>query len=206
MPETAEIAALIIRDGNVEYDKRDIIIQQRSGKLQHISELNPSYLSLQYPMLFPFGEDGYHVGILRKGELIVSQSEQKKRTKINMREWFAYRLQERKDEFSTILFGRKLLQQFIVDGYSMVESGRLYYVRNNQGNLRSETYKNIKKANEDGISDVSSVGKRVILLSSFTAGARYMMQNYLDVMALCRTYGHSDLFLTLLAILSGQRL
>ena len=49
-----------------------------------------------------------------------------------MREWFAYRLQ---NEAQTLLHSRKLFEQFIVEAYTMVESERLSYIRNNKKNL-----------------------------------------------------------------------
>ncbi|XP_076916917.1 uncharacterized protein LOC143576776 [Bidens hawaiensis] len=48
-----------------------------------------------------------------------------------------------------------------------------------------------------GNTDVSTAGQRVILPSSFTGGARYMMQNYLDAMCLCRWFGYPDFFITI---------
>ena len=44
-------------------DPRDIILEKKSGKLKRISELHPGYLSYQYPLLFPYSEDGYHTNI-----------------------------------------------------------------------------------------------------------------------------------------------
>ncbi|CAH1419074.1 unnamed protein product [Lactuca virosa] len=44
--------------------------------------------------------------------------------------------------------------------------------------------------------DISNVGQRVILPSSFTGGARYMMQNYLNAMSLCKWFGYPDFFIT----------
>ncbi|KAK1360977.1 hypothetical protein POM88_045451 [Heracleum sosnowskyi] len=41
-----------------------------------------------------------------------------------------------------------------------------------------------------------NVGKRVILPSSFTGGYRYMQQNFQDSLAVCKQYGHPDLFIT----------
>ncbi|CAF1905864.1 unnamed protein product [Brassica napus] len=43
-------------------DKRDIILEKNSGKLKRISELHPCYLPLQYPLIFPYGEDGFRLG------------------------------------------------------------------------------------------------------------------------------------------------
>lgn len=39
-------------------------------------------------------------------------------------------------------------------------------------------------------------GRPIILPSSFSGGARYMMQNYLDAMSLCKWFGYPDLFIT----------
>jgi len=38
--------------------KRDIIVETQHGQLQRIHELHSSCLALQYPLLFPYGEDG----------------------------------------------------------------------------------------------------------------------------------------------------
>jgi hypothetical protein len=56
-PTVSEVAALILGDVD-SAKKRDIIIQARNGHLQRIDEFHPSYLAYQYPLLFPYGEDG----------------------------------------------------------------------------------------------------------------------------------------------------
>ena len=78
----------------------------------------------------------------------------------------------------------------------MVESERLSYIREHQKKLRSEKYNKLSEFAEGGTSGAKNTGKRIVLLSSFTGGPRYMMQNYLDAMALCRSYGYPDLFIT----------
>ncbi|XP_035843964.1 uncharacterized protein LOC118490432 [Helianthus annuus] len=110
-----------------------------------------------------------------------------------MREFFAYRIQDRDNKFSLILNARRLFQQFLVNAYTMIESERLFQ----QTKLRSESFNSLKKVQEGGQSDFSHTGKPVILPSSFTGGSRYMMQNYLDAMALCRTYGYPDFSITI---------
>ncbi|KAL8487671.1 hypothetical protein ACS0TY_024116 [Phlomoides rotata] len=44
--------------------KRDVVLQLRDGFLHRISELNPCYVPLQYPLLFPYRKDGYRFGIV----------------------------------------------------------------------------------------------------------------------------------------------
>ncbi|XP_076934194.1 uncharacterized protein LOC143600366 [Bidens hawaiensis] len=79
----------------------------------------------------------------------------------------------------------------------MVESQRLHFIRGKQSELRSETYESLRNLKTAGNSDASTSGQHVILPSSFTGGSRYMMQNYLDAMCLCRCYGYPDFFLTI---------
>lgn len=58
LPTASEVAALIVGDVDTP-SNRDIILETQSRKLQRINELHASYLGLQYPLLFPCGEDGY---------------------------------------------------------------------------------------------------------------------------------------------------
>ncbi|XP_072060161.1 uncharacterized protein [Arachis hypogaea] len=112
-----------------------------------------------------------------------------------MREFFAFRIQKIADG-SPLLYSRRLFQQFLVDGYSMIESSRLNYIRSDQEKLRCEMYKGVKEAVLNGETTPSSCGKRIILPSSFTGGPRYMIQNYQDAMAICKVVGYPDLFIT----------
>jgi hypothetical protein len=59
-----EVAAIIPGDGSEEQsDHRDIVIRLQGGGLKRISQLHPSYSSLHYVLLFPHGEDGWHLDI-----------------------------------------------------------------------------------------------------------------------------------------------
>ncbi|XP_052619879.1 uncharacterized protein LOC111900667 [Lactuca sativa] len=183
LPSSSEVAALVVGDICDSIEKRDIVVQTSSGLLQRISELHPSYLALQYPLLFSYGDDGYRVDILHRG---ISSSTNSKRSTCTMREFFAYRIQDRDQSFSLILNAKRLFQQFLVDGYTMIESERLFFIRNQQKILRCESYEKLRNQQALGITDISNVGQRVILPSSFTSGAHYMMQNYLDAMSLSK--------------------
>ncbi|XP_054782009.1 uncharacterized protein LOC129289243 [Prosopis cineraria] len=191
-----EIAALVVGDiGSTELG-RDIIIQYRSGLLERISETHQSYLPMQYPLLFPYGDGGYTEGIPHKKTQRKMKGES---GTVSLREYFAYNIQDRALDGSLLLYGRKLYQQYLVDAYTMIESYRLRYIRMNQKKLRAEVYNGLADAVFRGDTQASFVGKRVILPSSFTGGARYTMQNYQDAMAICRWAGFPDLFITFTA-------
>ncbi|KAL8529957.1 hypothetical protein ACS0TY_007141 [Phlomoides rotata] len=134
LPTAPEVPALIPGDIDQTTERRDIILQTRSGELQRISELHPSYVPLQYPLLFPYGEDGYRLGIEHKD----ASSCNRKRVKLTMREFFAFLMHERNNEANTLFHSRRLFQQFLVDAYTMIESERLSYIRNNQPKLGVE--------------------------------------------------------------------
>lgn len=193
LPSVSEVAALVVGDFDESMTNRDIIVETHSGNLKRINELHASYLALQYPLLFPYGEDGYREDIPFSES---KRSSNDKRTKVSFREFFAYRLHDKKDEVSTILSAKRLFQQFVVDAYTMVESNRLSYARHNKKQLRVEMYNGLTEALLRGETDPARHGKRVILPSSFTGGARYMIQNYQDAMAICRWAGYPDLFIT----------
>lgn len=53
MPAALEVAALISGDIGTDDFERDIIVETQSGILKRISVFEPSYLPLQYPLLFP---------------------------------------------------------------------------------------------------------------------------------------------------------
>ncbi|XP_076886945.1 uncharacterized protein LOC143536652 [Bidens hawaiensis] len=141
LPSSSKVAALIVGDIGDAVDNRDIIVTKKSGSLKRISELHPSYTPLQYPLFHPFGEDGYQVNILHKN---VSSSSTAARKKLTMHEFFAYRIQDRPNTFSTMLNGRRLYQQILVDKYTMIEAQRLHFIRGKQHELRCDTYQSLQ--------------------------------------------------------------
>ncbi|KAL6557062.1 hypothetical protein OROHE_006938 [Orobanche hederae] len=183
LPTAPEVAALIVGDIDDQMDVRDIVVESRVGFLKRISELHPSYLSLQYPLLFPYGEDGYMIDIPYRDN---DGSCPRTRITVTMREFWAFRTHERDGEAKTIFRSKRLFQQLLVDGYTMVESHRIMFIRNNQKLLRSDNYKNLADAVLRGNAPTTSIGKRFVIPTSFTGGPRYMIQNHQDAMAIYR--------------------
>nr|GEV71292.1 ATP-dependent DNA helicase PIF1-like [Tanacetum cinerariifolium] len=58
-PTVAEVVALITNDFGDWDPTRDIIVNTKNGQPKGILEFHTSYMALQYPLLFPYGEDGY---------------------------------------------------------------------------------------------------------------------------------------------------
>ncbi|XP_071708077.1 uncharacterized protein [Rutidosis leptorrhynchoides] len=192
LPTVDEVVALIVGDIDLEFDKRDIVIDSQKEGLMRISELHPHYLALQYPLLFAYAEDGYRPNIYHQE---IPGVRTKKPKRVTMREFFAYKIQER--SLPTLVhLARKLHQQLLVDAYTMVESERIYCIRLNKRIQRADTFSNLTVATLTGDVVNSMLGNRVKLPLSFTGSARYMIEKYRDAMALCRVYGYPDLFIT----------
>ncbi|GJR88876.1 ATP-dependent DNA helicase PIF1-like protein [Tanacetum coccineum] len=117
----SEVATLIVGDFDSMEHKRDIILEEQGGDLKRISELHPSYLASQYPLLFPYAEDDI--------------------PKV----------------YSMILNSIRLFQQFLLDGYTMIESERMSYIRREQKDLRSETYSKLAKVTADPDSRITII-------------------------------------------------
>ncbi|XP_019191165.1 PREDICTED: uncharacterized protein LOC109185656, partial [Ipomoea nil] len=94
LPQVSEVAALIVGDIDTNIGERDIMVETKSGLLQRISELNPAYLPMQYPLLFSYGEDGYREDI----PFSTLKGNTTGRQRISPREYFAYRIMSRVSE------------------------------------------------------------------------------------------------------------
>ena len=62
-PVADEVAALIVGDLSTLDVGRDIIVKKVSGQLTRLHETHTCFIPLQYPLIFPYGEDGYQEDI-----------------------------------------------------------------------------------------------------------------------------------------------
>ena len=58
-----EVAGLIIGDLTDANFKRDLIVEHIKNGLHRITDLHQSFMSMTYPLIHPYGEDGYRLGI-----------------------------------------------------------------------------------------------------------------------------------------------
>jgi hypothetical protein len=193
-PTSDEVAGSIVGDFEDSDVGRDVVVNDTFLGLKRIHETHVLFLPLQYPLMFPRGENGWEPDIPYR-ELDPSKPK-RSRDRVAIREFMAFRIQERVVEFGTILYAKRLCQQFLVDVYSMIESQRLSYIRDNQDVIRSDILAGIQEAVESGDLRATSVGKSTILPDSFTGGPRYMFNNCQDAMGICKRFGYPDLFIT----------
>ena len=189
-PSTNEVAVIMSTEPTAN---RDIVVYptDNNAPLQRIAETNRAYDPLQYPLLFPFGEDGYQFGIFKQNPATGRQLA----ATVSAMEFYGYKFMIRPHEFNTVLTSRKLAQQYFVDMYAKIETDRLLYLRMNQAQLRASEYIHLQDSmNNEGHS--RKTGQMVILPSSFMGGPRYMHEKALDALAICRKHGKPHLFIT----------
>lgn len=193
MPTGSEVGILIVQNDNDDTaTRRDVVIQQRGGSSHRISNTHRSYDPLEYVLLFPYGEDGWH-----------PQLKMSNGCKLTPMKYYASEIMVREGQLSLLHYGRRLFQQYLVDMCAKIESERLLYIRTHQTDLRSETYSGLRDAlfAADGRSinnDPNEIGKpaHVLLSSSFVGGPRYRMERLQDAMTYVHKYGKPDLFVT----------
>ena len=200
-PMASEIAVLMIGSGEESTSgNRDIVIQKRDGPLNRISDLHSSYCPLRYPMLFPYGQQGWHPNMTYVCKYSIftlfSLTSSDKLKKITRREYYSYRLHVRLNQSTAIHRTTRLFQEFIVDAYAQIEQARLLFIRLNQDKLRADLYRGLADAAAHG-ADLRDIGKPTILPSTFIGGPRQMWQLYHDAMAIVRYCGKPDLFITM---------
>ena len=174
-PLSDEIGVLMPNDAT---SNRDIVLHYRDGGLKHISELHRGYDPMQYPLLFLDGTDGCHVNLkLRNGR------------KLTAMVYYRYHIMVR-ENVSVLLRAKCLFQQYLVDAYCKIETERLQFLRPEQTALKADCCQDLRDAILEGDGDPNSVGRRIILPSTFTGGLRYMHERQQDAMIYVRKYGH----------------
>ncbi|XP_027088739.1 uncharacterized protein [Coffea arabica] len=203
-----------------------IQVYTHSNSSYKIKHYYGCYDPLQYPILFPRGECGWHPGIKRaqkrkrkddsceedidihpssvnsastlmEREQRAADHAKNEEDTVSAREYYCYKFQMRDSDDSMLLHSLGLLQQYAVDGYVKIETSRLDFHRNRQNNIRSEVLQGVLESICIGQTGASKVGRRTILPASFIGGPRDMRRRYLDAMSLVQKYGKPDIFLTM---------
>lgn len=76
MPTTSQVAAIWVNDDYASAERRrDVIVFGKSGSSYRSMSYCGCYDPLQYPLLFPYGEMGWHEGIKKKYQRFIIKLE-----------------------------------------------------------------------------------------------------------------------------------
>jgi hypothetical protein len=188
-PTVDELAVLVIGNDQDVTEGRDIILRPRHGGLQRISDLHSAYAPLHYVLLFPMGTSGWNTN------LTLHPPNAKRMSQV---QFYSYRLHLRDNDYPSIHLGGRLFQQYVCDMWVSTDHNRLRWVQQNQPRLRAALYSGLEDvaSQQDDNVDLHTVGRRVVLPSSYIGGPRYMNQRFQDAIAVARHYHGFDLFIT----------
>lgn len=165
-----------------------------SSELRNLHHSHPHVDPMTYPLLFPRGTFGWKPEMRQSGT-----RETTVRKNMTIREFYCHRI-ARREEFSILHKSLHLTQQFYCDIYMRIEISNLRWLRNNQQQLRGESYRvlldTVAHTDEPQEQPPERVGRRMILPATFHGSPRYMYQLYQDAMAMVAKYGIPDYFIT----------
>ena len=158
LPSTDELACLVFDELTLETPRRDIIIRGRGPELQRISSLHPAYMSLQYPLLFPYGQRGFHLGAKYNR---VGDFDPTKRQNMTMQEFYCFCSHYKEGHENPYLSYGLLSDQAIVDSRACIDESRLHFILLSNDDLRSDSMQGLVDAVGAGHMDGSEIGKKI---------------------------------------------
>ncbi|XP_074351702.1 uncharacterized protein LOC141690842 [Apium graveolens] len=192
---TDEVAGIMVGDTEETCGDRDIVVNEKGKGLVRVSYVHPKLMALQYPLLFPRGEDGFHPKIKFQK---TADSSCKPRGFLSLKNYYSYTFQIRESDGKFDSSARwKTISTVYGRCFSTIEHTRLWWIRTHQTTLRNELYNNICRSVSRGDVDSSNTGKGIVLPAGYVGSKRYMQQNFQDALAVCRYIGHPDIFLTM---------
>ncbi|GKD89703.1 hypothetical protein Tco_1365210, partial [Tanacetum coccineum] len=98
LPTSDVLGAIVFEDGPRSRTDFDVIIEFRGGPPKRISKLHQSYMSLQFPLLFVFGQPGFYPELILK-----PRNGRGDGIKVTMNAYYKYQLHSRPKEFGLLL-------------------------------------------------------------------------------------------------------
>ena len=126
LPTADSIGAIVYDGGPESITDYDVVIERHSREPENVNKLHPTYMSLQFPLLFIYGEEGYHLNLMLR-DLDAPDSQEGK--KMTMKIYYAYQLCDRLGRHSLITRAGRLFQQYVVNAYCVIEQDRTDFIR-----------------------------------------------------------------------------
>jgi hypothetical protein len=199
LPTANEVAA-IIPDESDQAGEREVVIAKRNldgrnNSFHHVPCTHGAYMPLAYPLIFPYGDVGFHWGL----RLRDSRQQGRIKEAVSLRMYYRYVLHPRKGNSLIPFAFRRLFQQYVVDAWAICDQTKLSWLRQHQNNLRADLYQGVADALSHGDTDPAHIGRRIILPSSYLGSDRFISQCYQNSMAIVRRFGHPTYFITFTA-------
>ncbi|GKE11614.1 DNA helicase, partial [Tanacetum coccineum] len=133
LPTSNVLGAIVFEDGPRSQTNFDVIIEFRGGPPKRISKLHQSYMSLQFPLLFVFGQPRFYQELILK-----PRNGRGDGIKVTMNAYYKYQLHSRPKEFGLLFKSGRLFQQYVVTVLCAIEKSRLDFIQKRQKDLLSD--------------------------------------------------------------------
>ncbi|GKD73599.1 DNA helicase, partial [Tanacetum coccineum] len=90
------LGAIVYEPGPETQMEYDIVIEERSGYPQRVNKLHSSYMSVQFLLLFLYGEDGFSKDFKLVGDTRPSKTDKR----LSMKAYYVYLMHDRKNSYN----------------------------------------------------------------------------------------------------------
>ncbi|KAA6372324.1 MAG: putative ATP-dependent DNA helicase PIF1, partial [Streblomastix strix] len=221
LPSANEIAAIGVPNDDDTFSEAAYSTFPINGKLQNLKLTDPNRDSMIFPLLFPYGVQGWTNGMPKITQIIYNNqnldlnkmdnddqdedndnedldipAQDIQKHFVSLSEYYRFRLAAR-EGFSALHSSGKLFQEYILYAAISIISARLNWVQTHQKQLRVESYKGLRDY-VDTIAQKENClsGDKIILPASFEGGERSLSEHYHDSMTIMNFKGMADLFVT----------
>ena len=180
------------KDG--EY-KCDIVIKKKGSGLSSIKSSHRMREPLMYPLLFPYGTQGFGRNVYFSQKESKTKSGDIYHKRITALQYLRQRLYRKDNGRDVHLRHGRLTQEWILSSYLQVEKQNLDFLRYHQDTLKAGKYKEVQAALESN--KLGLAGRHIILPSTYIGSPRNNVQRYCDSMAVVRELGKPSYFITM---------
>ncbi|PWA81074.1 hypothetical protein CTI12_AA192040 [Artemisia annua] len=105
LPTSNTLAAIVFDSGPMSESDFDVIIQYKGGEPQRINKLHKSYMSMQFPLIFIYGQPGFHAGLMSR-----PTAPNKKPRRVSLNAFYTYQLHPRPHTYDLLFRTGRLFQ------------------------------------------------------------------------------------------------
>nr|GEV87137.1 helitron helicase-like domain-containing protein [Tanacetum cinerariifolium] len=134
LPTGDMLGAIVYETGPKSDMDYGIVLEERLGHSKRVNKLHPSYMSLQFLLLFIYGEYGYFKDL----KMIGSTNSSSENRLLTMLAYYSYYLHDRANRYNYLSRTGKIFQQYVVNAFCVIELKCIDYIREHQNDIRNE--------------------------------------------------------------------
>ncbi|XP_071699105.1 uncharacterized protein [Rutidosis leptorrhynchoides] len=151
LPDSNAIGAIVFDSGPRATTNYDVIVEPRGDVPRRINKLHPMYMSSQFPLMFFYGELGFHLGLMLRD---VPGSSAGRERKMTMNMYYSYQIHDKLGVYNLMLRMGRLFQRYVVTVYCSIELNRMDYICHKHKDIRNEYLTDLYDAIDRGTKPV----------------------------------------------------